>query len=395
MRNTLQRSFGPAVLAHREEATEWLMALALASLAYAFAISLGQQNILILALAAVLLVIFVVIIFRQHMKFRFSAYNMQIAAVIAVYLLFNIVINSGNYSKDPTLSQTLAHILGFVAYLFALSWLVSNLDARRVLGKLALALIPLTIMALANQSETGYGRFTPFGLQPNWWGELMVALTISALAVNAWFIRLGIYVLAAFVLFFVQSRSGMVGWAVVIGVELVRAFHRLTSDRRLMFTLLVVVAGGLVVAYTPVVSFVLNKVLLLNNPYRGLHTGFTGRTAGWEVALAAFAHNPIFGQGMDRYRYVHNGFLQTISEGGLVLGAIVGVIWWNGLRLAWREVNYVRVAGLLAASGYIFFQPRMFNLNLTSLIFWLALYKWKGSLGEEHARRVGGVAEHA
>lgn len=357
---------------------EWAAALSLASLAYVFALSSGAFYALIAALAIGLLVPLGIIVFSQRLKLFSNTYNTLTTFLLGAYLIFNILIHQGNYFQDPSLPSVITHIFGFIAYLFVLNWIASSLDVRRVLSKLALILIPLAIIALANSAIVIFtARSDPFGIQPNWWGELMVAFSVSALALNSLFLRTVIYILAALVLFFVQSRSGMIGWAIVIGIEAARAWKQANAGGRMGLVLLVVLAGFIAFGFTSLGAFVSDKVLLLNNEYRGLGTGFTGRIEGWEEALDAFGRNPIFGQGLGLYSYVHNGFLQVISEGGVVLGAIILAFWINGVRWAWLRVDYLKFGGLLAVAGYMVFQPRILNLNLATLIFWLAMRDWR------------------
>lgn len=354
--------------------TEWFVALSMSSFAYAFALTGGSMYALTIALLVGLsLPVWVVLLKQQYTVYR-NSYNTFTSVLLAVYLVLNISFHLGNYS-DTDLALVVARTGGFIAFLFWLNWVAANLEVRQVLSKLAFALIPLAFIMLVNIAFVG-NRASAFGMQPNWWGELMVAFSICGLALRAPILRVGIYALAALVLFLVQSRSSMVGWVIVIAIDMLRIWNRSVASRRLTLVLVAAVLVIIVLEFTPLGLFVADKVLLFNNSYRGLGTGFTGRLGGWETALGAWADNPIFGRGMGLYTQVHNGFLQVVAEGGTVLGLMVLVFCIKGVRSALSRLDYLKLAGILAVSGYMAFQPRMFNLNLTSLIFWLALREW-------------------
>lgn len=103
-----------------------------------------------------------------------------------------------------------------------------------------------------------------------------------------------------------------------------------------------------------VVDFVSQHVMLLNNPYRGLDTGLTGRLTGWDDAISGFMQSPFLGRGFDSYLFVHNGFLQLLAEGGLVLVVVIAVMILAALReglVARNTQSSIEVSKYSACNG--------------------------------------------
>lgn len=360
---------------------EWIVALTMASSAYSFALSGGVFTWLLAALIMTLAIISLIIIFAEKFIININYYNTITTYVLAVYMILNVIVRQENYNNGSSMDSELLHITGFIVYLFMLNWMASNINIIKMLSKLATVLFPLIIIAAGNSIYVD-GRLEPFGVQPNWWGELTIAFTVCSFGYRQSLIRAAAYTAAAILLLLVQSRSGMIGWAAVIGVEVVRNWNRSSAMRRVWLLGLVTLAAVSTVAFTPLSAFVSDRVLLLNNSYRGLDSGLTGRVTGWGEALDAYMRAPVLGYGMGLFSFSHNGYLQILSEGGSLLAIIFFIMLIIGMYKAWREINYFKWSAILSFCGYIAFQPRIFNLDLISLIFWLSLREWKVTVAD-------------
>jgi O-antigen ligase len=125
----------------------------------------------------------------------------------------------------------------------------------------------------------------------------------------------------------------------------------------------------------------------LNDRYRGLGTGFTGRVGAWEEALDLFRENPVFGVGFRMHeRYMtaassaHNGYLSLLAETGAV-GALLflvftGYLLWRLFRRA-AAGEPIAVVGFSFVTGYLFiaaFERLFLNMgNPTSVLAWMFL----------------------
>jgi O-antigen ligase len=151
----------------------------------------------------------------------------------------------------------------------------------------------------------------------------------------------------------------------------------------------------LLLAYYDAVESWVSSLFFLNDRYRGLGTGFTGRVDAWQEALDLFQQNPAFGVGFRMHeRYMttlssaHNGYLSLLAEVGVV-GTIpvFGLATLGGWRLFRRAVagDSMAIFGFAFFSGYallVVFERLFLNMgNPTSILVWIFLM-----IGGRHQR---------
>src|SRR6185437_7389190 len=79
------------------------------------------------------------------------------------------------------------------------------------------------------------------------------------------------------------------------------------------------------------VGYVKRDVLLINNPYRGLESGFSGRTGIWSETIDLWLKAPLLGIGFRQHEQflagapAHNAYLAMLADTG-VLGLIVYLV---------------------------------------------------------------------
>jgi O-antigen ligase len=127
---------------------------------------------------------------------------------------------------------------------------------------------------------------------------------------------------------------------------------------------------------------------MFDDRYRGIGTGFTGRSDAWAESFNLFLQNPLFGVGfrvhsmyMTTLSSAHNGYLSTLAEAGvagfLALMALTVVCCRRLLRAAWTGDD-LAVVGTSLVSGYLFvalFERYFINFgNPTSALVWLFLF---------------------
>ena len=172
-------------------------------------------------------------------------------------------------------------------------------------------------------------EFEDFNLHPNYIGLMAVVLACAGTALKFRWIRAGIAVLAFFFCWLVSSRSGELGVAAAMGTSNLLWFLSRHRNKKLPLggALAMGIALLLIAAIfgSKLESFISNDILLLDDQYRGLDTGFTSRTDLWEIAASLWHDNPIFGVGygqstelMGMALYAHNMILVLLSETGLV-----------------------------------------------------------------------------
>lgn len=363
----------------------WIFSAALATMAYGFALSGGSLSLLVLAQGLVLLIAVSGFLFSGYSCLRRR--NIMMLCALSVVMISSILFNTGNYSETSVpLEFALAHTAGIIGILFALQWAATNLATQTLLRNLAMLLMPLIILAIAASMQSGdfSVRQTPFDIHPNWWGELSFALTACALALPHWKARAFPLALAILLFFLVQSRGALLAAVGCIGIYVFLSIRwkRLLNSLRLALAsaLLVALAVGLFVYQYRAIQawlFLRDEVLLWDNPYRGADSGLTGRLSGWREAADIFMAQPVLGQGIDTLTNVHNGFLRLAGEGGMMLLLVVGLLVGVGLRDALKARNHLTVSIILGYLIYAMTYPRMLNMNLAAIVFYLSLFSGK------------------
>lgn len=368
---------------------DWAFAIALAAMAYIFALSGGKLPLLVIAQGSVMLIAVLGFVFPKYSSLRRG--NAVWLSLLSVVMFSAILFNTGNYSETSvSVEFALVHIGGVIGMLFALQWAATNLMAQRVLRNLAFLLTPLVMFAIAISLTSGglASRQSPLDIHPNWWGELGFALTACALAMPRWWAR-AVPIAAAVILFvLVQSRGALLAAfsSIVTYLLLSTRWHRLLNPSRLaIVSALATFASVTFLVYQhhtiQAWLFIRDDILLWNNPYRGADSGLTGRVTGWQDAFAIFMESPIFGNGIDTLTDVHNGFLRLAGEGGLILLLTIGALIGVGLRNAAKARNYLAISIMLGYIIYAMTYPRMLNMNLAAVVFYLSVFPWKeGSL---------------
>ena len=357
----------------------------LASTAYVFALMGGEDSpIALLAVQAMVLLLPGLSLFTKGYK-RINRNNLLLWAVVSISLLLNLLVNIGNYPAGPvTVGFVVAHMVGIVGILFAIQWAATNLSSETLMRHLAIFLFPLIALAIVATLQDGgwTSRAAPFDIHPNWWGELCFAFTACALALHGKKAK-ALLIGAAMILFFlVQARGALLAACVCIGVYIFFSMKQRRQKKTgpLLIITAIIFAGVILAMQQATVLqawiFLKGDVLLLDNSYRGLDTGLTGRLEGWHQALSIFAENPIFGQGLDTLNEVHNGFLRLAGEGGLLL--LLPILFMMGMAVyqSLKNRNYLALSVLFGYAVYALTYPRMLNMNLASAIFYLCVFYW-------------------
>ncbi len=354
-------------------------------MAYGFVLSGGSFPVLVLAQGLVLLIAVLGFLLPGHTRLRRR--NIVMLCALSIVMISTILFNTGNYSKPSVpLEFVLAHVAGIIGLLFALQWVAANLLTETLLRHLTLLLTPLVILAIVASTQPSdlAARQSPFGIHPNWWGELGFALTACTLALPHWRARAFPLAVVMLLFFLVQSRGALLAAVGSIGIYVWRStrWKSLFTSLHLALasTLLIAIGVGLFVyQYHSIQAwlFLRNEVLLWDDPYRGVDSGLTGRLSGWREAFDIFMAQPILGQGIDTLADVHNGFLRLAGEGGLMLLLAMGLLIGMGLRDALKSRNHLTISIILGYLIYAMTYPRMLNMNLAAVVFYLSLFSGK------------------
>lgn len=273
-------------------------------------------------------------------------------------------------------------ILSNVSYAFALFAILGSARQPELLDDVLrkvfwLALPAFVAVLVVARGDTGaWGRWMPYEMQPNWWGMMALALAWSALAQRQVAVRLAGLAVAAYFMYLVQSRGALL--ALVPAVVLASGLFVPLERKRLLWLGLACVLAVLVVVASSSFSsvdllqqatdFVANDVLKLDDPYRGLASGASGRVATYAQAWATFQQSPVLGGGFGESEFVHNGFLLVLAESGL-LGFLAMLFLLAKSLWRYRSVgDWIGPGYILSYCAALMTFPRSFNINMASLL---------------------------
>ncbi|MDT4743661.1 O-antigen ligase family protein [Bradyrhizobium sp. WYCCWR 12699] len=234
-------------------------------------------------------------------------------------------------------------------------------------------------LAFATRGSVGivYGRYLYFSeSHPNLGAEIFFGGAFAALLTRA--PRLSLFVVPLFFVpaFLMQGRAaelGIVCAEAILGWQSLKRVHHLVRVALVVLSLFVVIA----VLLNSDLSGLANKVLLLDDSYRGEGTGASGRGRFWENALEMFIQNPFFGAGSDfvtRLRSIqpHNFFLYPLAYYGFMGLAVLaifvqrfGVVTLYGGAAALYLVPFVPMLA---------FNDRFVNLNVYPTVLFLYVF---------------------
>lgn len=177
--------------------------------------------------------------------------------------------------------------------------------------------------------------------------------------------------------------------AAILAVLTLVVFHgaaglyKSRRDRPLAL-LLVFLTGLLCLLFLPIVKEIIYETFAIDDAYRGLGTGFTGRTERWQAGWELFIKYPVFGVGFRGHQLVgevpdvHNGYLAHLIETGIVgFSVAMGLVMLamqHAAQSIQRHLNRALTGLAMAYLTWAFFERFLFNVgNLLSCLFILWL----------------------
>lgn len=219
-------------------------------------------------------------------------------------------------------------------------------------------------------------------LNPNSIGMICGSLFISSFYIKNFYLRNASFFVFLYTLIMTYSRSAMSGLIVAISLYLFLTRNKKVNYlyiSAIMFLLILLIL--FVLFYSDIFICQFEKLFALNDPYRGVGTGGTGRVGAWKEAWKIFLENPLVGVGYRAHEYYmvsqsssHNGFLAILAELGIFgfLSAIMMVSFGiKGLlnNISQRE-NIFKLMIIFSYLIVAIFERYFFNLgNPASLLF--------------------------
>lgn len=313
-------------------------------------------------------------------------------ALLAV-ILVGYAANLYRYDMEFVFGNVVSMVLALgMAYLVATRL---DLDWRLVLASHAVVALLLMPEPIA-KGQIVWGRLVPDGLHPNYLGMIAMVAFIGGLAVRSWFLRWVVLLATSAIMAAASSRGSMLASAVAAlayaAAGVCSATARAPVDVsartvRVALAVLGLCAAALMAWLLAGASIEhgVDALLKLDDPYRGLASGASGRTEVWSAALALWEAQPLLGVGFKGHTFLmpqslpaHSAYLGMLAETGLL-----GTTAYFGLCAAacaglWRRRRDPRArAGIAVLASYLVYgivETRAVGFgNAYSILFlWIA-----------------------
>jgi len=278
-------------------------------------------------------------------------------------------------------------VLGLFVFMLAIVLASAELDSERFIRNLLLGYAAMhagaALIALIDGNFI-WGRFMG-RLGPNFWGAVCGYGVLAASVAQRKSLFLIIAAVDLSVLILTQNRSSMLAAATGGLLLIMLAYHWATLSGKLWMWLAGITGAVLLMFAMP---FLLSKILMVDDPRRGLESGGTGRAAAWRQAIDVFERHPLLGVGYRHHEdYItaassaHQAYLATAADMG-ILGLLlylsfltVGIGAGLYKALVYRSMPHAALTAMMV--GYAFqglLEQRAINFaNSISLMIIMAV----------------------
>ncbi|MBL8658704.1 MAG: ABC transporter substrate-binding protein [Rhodospirillales bacterium] len=265
-----------------------------------------------------------------------------------------------------------------VVFVFSIGFIVACCEDRLLIRRIVAIYAVLLVPYLIHVNMFGnyvFGRLNA-GAQPNLWGLISLNVALGAYCVRNRVLAAACWAVALVTLYHAQARGSMVALVPIVAIG-AYAWWRYSQGTdfswKVLAALLALIAGMVVVLVAS--DFFINDVMRLNDPYRGLQSGLTGRDVAWAKALQIWYDAPLLGVGFRRHEMFllgdqatssHNAYIAMLADTGFA-GFTVYVLFLAGslvaaLRLGGDpRLRLFLVAVILSYSFVGIFERRAIN----------------------------------
>jgi len=328
------------------------------------------------------------VLYRVDPLLSFGVY-LLIFGILASYL-----VNSDRYDLISMFGNIGSAVLLFFA-LYVITTKI-DLDLKQTLLVQCLCAQPLFPVIVAT-SHDHFGRLMPGpNLTANYIGMMGLVAFIGACSARSWFWKIVLSLIPFYVIGAMQSRDSMLAVGVSGAIMLGCGAYNLgwKKMKRIAGPALIfgpVVVIGLDFAGIDLISRLYDTIanlFLLNDDYRGLGSGGSGRSDLWKAAINLWLANPIFGVGFKGHQnfmpdqmLAHNAYLGMLADLGVVgFTSYLIMVMVGGYSLmrpgAGRLADYPqRLAIFLSYLVYGMLESRAFSFgNTYSVLFLLIIF---------------------
>jgi O-antigen ligase len=324
----------------------------------------------------------------NNKRVKLSAMAKVVGLFLALWAFIQLMVQNltpGYEYQVESLQTTVLFLTGFFGF-DMLARRFSFAEMCEAASPLAVFLVFVSAIHIAFFAQYIWGRANYFGQHANLGGEFL----FSAVAVLSFnknrLLRWACYGLAFYVLLALQARAAIIGIAIVAAFA---EWPRRRGDLTMMLIsgLAALVVASLAALVVPSIgealgNFIAKDVMMVDDPYRGAGSGFSGRDGTWAYGFALLEQHPILGTGLNQSgedlmrEPVHSGYLKNLVEFGIP-GMLLNLALLFAIPMA--ATRNLRRAGIIFAGCFVYiFNARNVNLNIYPFILWIAILPWAG-----------------
>ena len=303
------------------------------------------------------------------------------------------------------------HVTILTALVFILHDFLKNepeKQLRTLLGMMFWVILPMALLiTLKTLYLVGHNpsiRPSPFGIQPNVAGEMMLVALLCATQIRQTSVKWLAYALTIGTCYLLQTRGGLL--ASYLALIVMYGYPCLRNNLNAKASWL-----GLGSAFIIIVTFPSEFTVLLQKlTMFDIRSGLSGREAMWLLGLDSIMAHPWKGLGfwVNPMGYsipenlgtwarlgspgleIHNAFIRIATENGLALTIIIIGTGLGATIKLHQNKNALGLALVLAVTFYLCFATRHLTLNLMNVMLYATLLMaWMPthSLVRTHAKR--------
>lgn len=311
-------------------------------------------------------------------KLKVSGRTFVFVGAVIIGVLPGTLINS--YADEG-----IVRLFGFCAQIILTCTLVNGLGLRTYLRTTAVGIAVAagihTAMCLVGAIPDHYGRFFYFGKSHfNLGAEIgAVGVLAAALSMSGRHLALVTAGILSSV-WLLQGRSALLAIGLIIAIRFAQ-FVFSNAGRAPIRTLAVAgaVSAGLaiLITFSGQLAGGLTDLLMVNDQYRGVGTGFVGRSERWAQAYELFTQQYVFGVGASYfesrgYAGPHNYFLYGLSTMGIVgFCVFFSVLIYLYIRMFVSSRQSAMI--FIGVLPLLVFNDRMLNINPYPFILYATL----------------------
>jgi O-antigen ligase len=324
------------------------------------------------------------LVFPFIARFRISISLLMNDKRMLFFISIYVTACSLSLFKSPVPLMSLAYLLSTVIGLILSYFFVSTMNEEEIInGLLSYGVVAAGILVIytVNSGTDTQGRMSGSILSPNSVGMISVSVIMATFLSKRKWLPIALTVPVLWVLLATESRASMLSFAVGMTVWILLKKKKAVSFLEAsIYSFIAAILLLLTFYFNHNIIEFFSKLLVLNDPYRGLGTGGTGRLEAYGEAFSIFKSSPWIGIGYRMHEYymvyhssAHNGYLSMLADSGVVgSSATLYFIVWSLKNYLFSNRSLFISWALSFISAYLFiglFERYLLNVgNPMSLI---------------------------